>query len=469
MVWSQHYGDEFGEYPTAITESGDGGSIIVGSITQIEGGDFNIFIMKVDEDGDSVWFSIYGEQGDQRAHDVAGTPDGGFLVVGSTETASGEHALVLKFDSDGAFIWQKLISGELWEMYRYHRILPIPNEGYYLIGVAIRIIQGDFYMNTDCLVSKFSLEGNLIWTRVLGDPDMEEYCYDAIITSDGGLALTGYWWNIDFENYPEAMLMKISPDIEIEWTKHYDNEEGIEIMFSLMQDSNNGFALVGLQSLDLPTEYIVTTDEDGELNWTKTFGGEGVISYARWIGDDNENGLLMAGYSNAEGSGNYDFHLVALDTDGNRKWSRAYGGVEADQCMDVFPTGDGGFLLVGETSNFGTPNPLIPDVWLIKIIDPDGVAGEPVEESPSDLSLWPAYPNPFNSTAILSFQTPSTGAVYASLVDESGREWRRWTTSPMSSGTGRFVLDGAGLPAGVYWVKVSQGGQSVQQRVVLVK
>jgi len=100
------------------------------------------------------------------------------------------------------------------------------------------------------------------------------------------------------------------------------------------------------------------------------------------------------------------------------------------------------------------------------------VPSENFAEVPSTLLLSPAFPNPFNSTAIISFQTPFTGAINASLVDESGREWRKFEIPAVAGvrGTnGRFALDGAGLPAGAYWVKVTQGGQSAQQRVVLVK
>jgi len=90
-------------------------------------------------------------------------------------------------------------------------------------------------------------------------------------------------------------------------------------------------------------------------------------------------------------------------------------------------------------------------------------------ELPTTLQLSPAFPNPFNSTTIVSFQSPFTGAINASLVDESGREWTKWTTEPMSSGSGRFVVDGAGLSTGTYWLKVNQGGQTASTRLVLVK
>ena len=89
---------------------------------------------------------------------------------------------------------------------------------------------------------------------------------------------------------------------------------------------------------------------------------------------------------------------------------------------------------------------------------------------PNALTLNPAFPNPFNSTTIVSFKSPFTGAVRVSLVDIDGRELKTWIpTSVGMMKEGRFVVDGAGLSAGTYWLKVTQGGQTASTRLVLVK
>lgn len=88
---------------------------------------------------------------------------------------------------------------------------------------------------------------------------------------------------------------------------------------------------------------------------------------------------------------------------------------------------------------------------------------------PETILLSPTFPNPFNSTAIVSFQTPFAGQLDASLLDVNGRVWTRWTSLQAAPGAGKFLIDGNGLAAGTYWVKVAQGGQSAMQRVELVK
>ena len=88
---------------------------------------------------------------------------------------------------------------------------------------------------------------------------------------------------------------------------------------------------------------------------------------------------------------------------------------------------------------------------------------------PASIILNPPFPSPFNSTAILSFQTPFNEQLEATLMDMSGREWTKWTAMQAAPGEGRLVIDGTGLSAGTYWLQVRQGGNVAAQRVTLVR
>lgn len=82
-----------------------------------------------------------------------------------------------------------------------------------------------------------------------------------------------------------------------------------------------------------------------------------------------------------------------------------------------------------------------------------------------------AFPSPFNSSAIVSFQSPFTGDVRASLVDGNGRELRKYWI-PAYAGMmnqGSFRVDGSGLSAGTYWLRFEQNGRAATQRLSLVK
>lgn len=88
---------------------------------------------------------------------------------------------------------------------------------------------------------------------------------------------------------------------------------------------------------------------------------------------------------------------------------------------------------------------------------------------PEILLLSPAYPNPFNSSTFVSFSIPFYGSARASLRDHSGRRVRSWGLPVTQAGAGRLVIDGTGLSAGPYWLRLEQNGRAAVTRLVLVK
>ena len=471
MLWSKVYGDVYSEFPTSIIPSGDGGAIIAGAKWRGAESDYDILLMKVDAQGDSVWSYLYGGQGNQWAEDIISTPDGGYLVAGSNWINANDDGLVVKFDSEGMPEWETLVGGDFPNMYYYYKILSAPDNCYYLVGTAI-LVTDDGVMNSDCIVTKLTPDGQVVWTNFYGLPEASECCYEAIQTSDGGLAITGSSWLPREDDWSDVLLMKISADGEFEWMNEYGGAILTETGFGLAQTPDGGYIIAGEQTELDAAEYIVRTDANGERLWSKAFGGEYVLSYAWWIVNAPNDGYLLGGFTNAQGSGDYDFHLMSLDPGGEIIWSAAYGGVSSDRCSAMLPTDDGGMMLIGETRSYGNAQGMNPDLWLIKVAEPDKVTPTAEEKTSANLSLSPAFPNPFNSTTMVSVQSPFTGNVNATVIDENGREWKQFEV-PASAGMGgtkgRFILDGAGLPAGVYWLKVTQGGRSVQQKVMLVK
>ena len=76
-----------------------------------------------------------------------------------------------------------------------------------------------------------------------------------------------------------------------------------------------------------------------------------------------KGGFIIAGNTNSLGAGGFDGYLLAVDSTGELKWERAYGGASDDQCWSAIPTSDGGYALVGETWSSGAG---AEDCWLIK-------------------------------------------------------------------------------------------------------
>ncbi len=108
--------------------------------------------------------------------------------------------------------------------------------------------------------------------------------------------------------------------------------------------------------------YLVKTDRLGNLEWEKTFGGAG-IDRAESVQQATDGGYILGGVSDSFGGGDADFYLVKTDILGNLVWQKTYGGTRYELGYSVQQTSDGGFVMTGGTSSFGTGG---EDVYLVK-------------------------------------------------------------------------------------------------------
>jgi len=207
--------------------------------------------------------------------------------------------------------------------------------------------------------------------------------------------------------------------------------------------------------------WVVRTDENGDSLWAKSYGSEYSESvYSIVLPPDG--GIALGGLSGLVGEGRNEFWLLRLTLDGDSLWSRFFRpGYEAHS---LIVTNDGGYALAGEVNRIGAGN---QDFWLVKVSQEENNSVSNPTTPPNQLSLSSPFPSPFNSTTFVSYSTPFTGPVNATLVDISGRELTSWTG--LQAGQGRIVVDGAGLAAGEYWLKLQQNGNSAMTRLVLVR
>ncbi|MBM3329595.1 MAG: T9SS type A sorting domain-containing protein [Calditrichaeota bacterium] len=80
-----------------------------------------------------------------------------------------------------------------------------------------------------------------------------------------------------------------------------------------------------------------------------------------------------------------------------------------------------------------------------------------------------AFPNPFNSTAMVRFELPVAGDVRAFLFDVSGRQVALINGRSYAAGMHQIPVDGCLLPSGLYHVRLEFGGRIVTRSLVLIR
>ncbi|MFO7674721.1 MAG: PKD domain-containing protein [bacterium] len=137
---------------------------------------------------------------------------------------------------------------------------------------------------------------------------------------------------------------------------------GDDVGMSARQTSDGGYIIAGYTlsygegGRDV---HLVRTDSVGDTLWTRTFGGS-ADDIGRSVGQTTDGGFVVVGATSSFGSGMQAW-LVKVAVDGSRQWDYLFGyGSEDDDGISVQPTSDGGSIFVGSTSAYGG------DVLLVK-------------------------------------------------------------------------------------------------------
>jgi hypothetical protein len=84
-------------------------------------------------------------------------------------------------------------------------------------------------------------------------------------------------------------------------------------------------------------------------------------------------------------------------------------------------------------------------------------------------ALDPAYPNPFNPMTTLGYRTEAAGLLSIRVYDILGRHVQTLFDGLQSAGTHTVAFDAAGLPSGIYLIRMEAPGFAQSRKVMLLK
>lgn len=345
-VWTRTMGGNDNEQPGGVIATSDGGFVIASTTYSNNSGDIagtlnggwasDFWIVKLKSNGDTAWTRLAGTPESDQANCMAATADGGFIVAGTTGSASNsQDVYVMKLNSNGNKVWEKTYGGTGDDV---TDAVSVNADGSILLAVSTENDNtGDVPANHgghDAWIIKLTPNGDKVWSKLFGGDD-EEFAFSIKSTSDGGCIIAGY---------------------------SNSSENG-----DIKGKTNGGEDM-----------WVMKLNAAGDISWTSLFGGSN---------DDEGFGLTISadgGYvitgttasSNGDVSknqGEYDTWVIKLNSAGSKVWSKTYGGSQYDDAACVLSNADGSYYIGGntESSNSGDvgANHGSGDVWMIKIKD----------------------------------------------------------------------------------------------------
>ncbi|MBI4945383.1 MAG: T9SS type A sorting domain-containing protein [Bacteroidetes bacterium] len=261
----------------------------------------NIYLLKTNKYGDSLWSIIYDlSPFTEAANFISETSDGGYILTGvyNYEDYTGSDILFMKTNSTGDSLWTKIYGnpGQVWDEGVWINETP---DGEYLAWVS----------NPACSLMKLNSSGDTLWSKVVIN-NYKAYSYSKC-SDNGFIMLSGIWYSSENS---DIRVIKTDSVGTIQWDKLYGCA-GYDDAHNVTQTFDGGFMVLARNiSSCYPgtVVYLMKLNSLGDTLWSKTFPS---IYYPTSFQQTQDSGFVLTGIY-YKGTDN-DILLIKTDSAGN--------------------------------------------------------------------------------------------------------------------------------------------------------
>ncbi len=467
FLWAVKAGGTNSDEGYGITTDGFGNCIVTGrfegtatfgdSTLSSSQGSRDIFISKINSDGNFLWAVRAGGVGSDEGYGIATDASGNCIVTGRFEgTATfGDSTLsssqgsrdifITKITSDGNFQWAVRAGGVGSD-----EGLSISTD---VLGNSIvsgrfsnTATFGDSTLSSlgsrEIFVTKINSDGNFLWAVRAGGIDFDEGKGVATDVS-GNIIVTG--WFTGTATFGDSTLSSV----------------------------------VGSRDI-----FITKINSDGNFLWAKKAGGWDVDE-GKSISTDGSDNIIVTGRfegtatfgdtTNLTSAGGRDIFIAKYNGDGNFLWVTQAGGIGLAEGFGISTDGSGNSIVTGRfegTATFGdsTLGSSLGsrDIFIAKLSTE--ITG--IEEELTILQsfkLFQNYPNPFNPVTIISYRLAKTNKVILKIYDINGREIKTLVNQVQNSGEYSIDFDASDLASGLYIYNLKAGSFKQSRKMLLLR
>jgi len=251
-MWSRTFGGSQDDGIEALARTMEETPMAAGWTESFGAGDHDMWVLRFGPGGDTMWSRTFGGSDWDAAYDIVATPDDGHIIVGGTESfgAGGMDVWILKVNQEGDTMWTKTFGGPGDEV--AYSIMRTMADDFVVVGYTSSFGAGD----RDVWVLKMSQEGDTFWTMTIGTAEREE-AYAVAPTMDEAYAVVGM---ATTGSDTGAYFVKLTNTGERVWAGSYGNASATDKAYAIAQTDEQYYVIAGHTmgaSMDM---YIFSTE-----------------------------------------------------------------------------------------------------------------------------------------------------------------------------------------------------------------
>jgi hypothetical protein len=198
-IWTKTFGEAGYEVPVAMVVQQDKTLLLLGYSNSYTPGGNDLLLMKITFEGKMLWTKTYGGAADEVPRALLSLPDGGVLLGGVSQSAT-VSSILIRVDSTGTQLWQiEIPTSDLQTMVSLQ-------DTSVLIGVT-----SYRYGDMDILLSKISITGKTLWTKIYGKEN-DQMLKTMLVRTDGSAFML-------YNTNGDTRVMKVAPNGDSLWSQ----------------------------------------------------------------------------------------------------------------------------------------------------------------------------------------------------------------------------------------------------------
>ena len=292
----------------------DNGYIIAGTTYRPGHTDYDIYILRLNSNGDTLSTKIIGGSGNQHSSKIIQTLDNGYVIVGWTEESSGIP--LLKLNRNGDIEWYKLLSAD--SLIRGFDIHQLADSGYIIVGKRYNknySQSGIYLIRTDSV-------GNIVWTKTYWGTGKESG-NSILVSSDGGFVIAG-------SSSKDIYIFGTNSDGDSLWAKRFNGYgDGEANCISSLDDGD--FIITGRIGTTRPDNIsdllLMKIDSSGNIIWSNNFGST-ITDYGNSVRQTLDGGFILTGCTYRGQNGGPAVYLLKTNENGLTSVKTKYNNID---------------------------------------------------------------------------------------------------------------------------------------------
>jgi hypothetical protein len=294
IVWQKTYGGPGEDWAGYAARAEDGGLILAGYRTVDPPGLEDVWVFKIDADGDMVWQKTFGGASREWANDILAVPGGFLVAVNSYIYQVYDVGWLIKLDGSGNVLWQRRYEGPGGQTFYPSGLTTFPGGGTFVWGAIYNYNDGT---GANAWLARLDDSGDFYWQKTFGTPNTD-YMTCATGMPQGGVVVAGYNYPTENPSNSDGWLARLDGSGNLLW-QHNGGLADWDMLSGVRPTNDGGFILAGRLGFGVNSHgWLTKLGFDGSIDPSCTFGTDStaVIQEAAVTVSD-------ASLSSGEGSG----------------------------------------------------------------------------------------------------------------------------------------------------------------------